>query len=79
MVSSEEVYSVGVFDFEAEEESDGLNRVVASVHEVSNHDELVGRNASPLRKEVLHIVELSVDISSDVDWRVNCDDVGLIS
>lgn len=71
VVASEEVDSVGVFDFEAEEEGDGFYGVVASVYEVSDHDELVVGDSSSFSEHLLDVVELSVDITCDFDGAID--------
>jgi len=67
VVAPQQVDTVGVLHLQAEEEGDGLDRVVPSVHEISDEDELVVGHASPLADQVLHVVELPVDVAGDVD------------
>jgi hypothetical protein len=61
--------------FETEEQSDGFDRMIASVNEVSDHDELAGGDSSTLGEQILNIVKLTMDISGEVDRRVDADNV----
>ena len=51
--------------------------MVASVHEVADHDVLAGGDPSALGEHVLDVIELAVDVSGEVAGRVYADDVGL--
>ena len=56
------------FYLEGDEESDGLDAVVASVHVVS-HEQVVGVGGLASDPEQLHqVMELSVNVSADCYW-----------
>lgn len=78
VVAAEEVDAVGVLDFEAEEQRYRFDGVVAAVYEIADHDEFALGHSSAFCEQVFDIVELSVDISGQVDWRFDADDVGLL-
>lgn len=61
--------------FETEEQSDGFDRMIASVNEVSDHDELAGGDSSILGEQIFNIVKLTMDISGEVYRRVDADNV----
>jgi hypothetical protein len=75
VVSPQKVDAVGVLHLQAEEERDGLDGVVAAVDEVSYEDELVVGDAAALGDQVLHVVELAVDVACDVHRGVHAHDV----
>jgi hypothetical protein len=78
MVAPQKVDAVRMLNLEAEEEGDGLDRVIASVYEISNHYEFVVRHTSTLGKEVFDIIVLSMDITGQVYWRLYANNVGLL-
>jgi hypothetical protein len=71
VVSSEEINSVGVFNFEAEKECDSFNRVVPSIDEISNHYKLVIGDSSSFFEHLLDIVELPVNIACDFNRAIH--------
>lgn len=78
VVSSEEINSVRVFNFETKEECDCFNRVVPSVYKISDHDELVIGDSSSLFEHLLDVVELSVNVACDFDRAIHRYDVWLL-
>ena len=78
VVSSQQKYSIWVFDLQTEKQSYGLNWIIASVDEVSNHDEFAVGDVATDSKHFLDIIKLAVDITSNFDWSINGDDVGLV-
>lgn len=79
MVSSEQINTIWVFDFEAKKERNGLNWVVSSIDEVSDHDKLAVGDSSTFFEHLLNIVELSMNITCDFDWAIHWYDVWLLS
>ena len=51
--------------------------MIASVDEVTYHDELVVRNVTSFLEQIFDVVELPVDISGKIAWRVDTDDIAL--
>ena len=78
MVSSEKSHPVGPPSFEHHEPGEGLEAVVAAVHEVAHEDVVgVGAVAAGLEQR-LQVVELAVDVAADRDRRGDRLDVGLL-
>ena len=65
VVASEKRDEVGVFEFETEQETDSLNRVVASVYEVSYHYVLCAGHLSSDSEHLQHIIKLPMNIAGD--------------
>ena len=77
VVTSEDGDPVPVAHFEADQQSDGLDRVVASV-DVIPHEQVVRVWGIASNLEELHqVVELSMDITADSDWTPDGLHVGL--
>ena len=78
MVTTKDCDSVGESHFECDEESDSLDRVVATI-DVVTHEEVVcvGRLSTNFEK-LAQIVELSVDIATNRHWCTYLLNVGLI-
>ena len=78
VIAPEESDPVGVLDFEAEEELEGLNRMISSIHKISNED-VAGlidfatymRSIGTSPEEFEKVVELPVDIPANGDWGSN--------
>ena len=51
--------------------------MVTSVYEVADHYKFAGWDSTTLCKEVLNVVELTVDVACKVDGSIYADDVGL--
>ena len=67
MVSSEQSHPVWPPSFEHHQPGEGLEAVVAAVHEVA-HEDVVGVGRRPaLPEQLLQVVELAVDIAADGD------------
>lgn len=76
MVASEDGESFFVSNLEAEEEADSFEGVVASIHVISQ-EEIVSIGDIPSDSEEFHeVVELPVDVTADVDWCADVDDIG---
>ena len=59
---------------ESQEEKEGLNRAVASIHEIP-HEKVVGIRALSSDLEELHqIVELSVDVTADLHHEISLEE-----
>ena len=78
VVSSEQVNSVRVFDFETKKECDGLYWIVSSVNEVSDHDKLVVRYSSSLFEHLLNVVKLTVDVACNFHRAIHWYNVWLL-
>ena len=78
VVAAEDGDSVGVAHLEGDEESDSLDRVVATIDVVA-HEEVVGvgRLASDL-EQFAQIVELAVNVTADCHWCTHLLHVRLI-
>ena len=67
VVSSEQSHPVWPPSFEHHQPGEGLEAVVAAVHEVA-HEDVVGVGRRPaLPEQLLQVVELAVDIAADGD------------
>ena len=66
MISSDESDSLGVAHLESQQEQERLDRVVASIDEIT-HEQVVGVGALASNLEELHqVVELSVNVTADL-------------
>ncbi|GIX63446.1 SET domain-containing protein-lysine N-methyltransferase [Babesia caballi] len=66
VVPADEGDAIGVPDLEAEQQEEGLDGVVAAVHEVAE-EQIVGlRYVLADREELLEVVELPVNVSADL-------------
>ena len=79
VVASKDGESVFEADFQRNEESYSLDRVVATV-DVVTHEQVVGvgRLASNFEK-FAQVMELSVDVTADGHWGLHTLDIGLIN
>ena len=68
MVSSEESDAVWVLQLEAEEQLEGLDRVVTAINEISHEDVACVGNLTTLFEEFQKIVELSMNVTADGNW-----------
>lgn len=72
MVASKQRDHCWVFDFEAEQKGNCLNRIVTTVHEVTDHHVLAVRDLAAHRKHFQHIVELAMHVACNhhrgFDW-----------
>ena len=77
MIAPQQSYSVFISDFQGQEQEECLDDISASVYIVAEEDVVgVGRVASYL-EQFEQIVELTVDISTNGDWGLDSDGVGL--
>ena len=78
MVAPEESHAVRPAGFEDHQSGESLQAVVTPVYKVSHEDVVGVRRRTALSKQLLQVVELSMDISADrhrgADWL----DVGLL-
>lgn len=69
MVAPKDVDFGRIFDFEGEQQADGLDALPPSIHIISQ-EEIAGlRRQSAVFEEPQHVVILSVDVSADLDRR----------
>lgn len=68
VITSEEGNVSWILELKAEQELESLNRVVASVNEVTHEDIASVRDLTSLIKELQEIMELTMDISTNSDW-----------
>jgi len=71
VVTSQDGDSVWISDLEGYQESDGLNRVVASVNVVAHEQVVVVWQLTSNFEKFFQIVELSMDVTADSDWGSN--------
>lgn len=79
VVAPEQEYPVRVLHLQAKQQSNSLHTVVAPVHKIPNHDELVLWDAASLPEHLLHIVELPMYIACYFDGGIYYHDVGLVN
>ena len=78
MVSSENGQPFFEPDFDAEQQTDSFNRVVASI-DIIPQKEVVGvRNSTSYFEQFHQIVELSVDVTANIDRRPHVDHIGFL-
>jgi hypothetical protein len=77
VVAPQQGYFVWVHRLQAEQVLDSLHRIVAAVHKVPDEYIVFVRQLSALIKQFEHVEELSMDISTHVDWRANVLDIAL--
>lgn len=76
VVASKDSYSFFVSDLQAEKQTNSLDRVVTSINIISKKQVVsVGDTASNF-EEFHEIVELSMNVSTDVDWCSHIDNIG---
>ena len=68
VVTSEESDAVRPLQFEAEEELEGLNGVVAAIDEITHEDVAGVGDLTALFEKLEEVMELTVDITADGDW-----------
>ena len=78
VVTSEDGEPVPIAHFEANEQSDSLDRVVASVDVISHEQVVCVRGVASDLEELHQVVELSMDITADSDWAPDWLHVGLV-
>ena len=79
MVASKDGESVFEADFQRNEESYSLDRVVATVNIIA-HEQVVGVGRLSANLEQLsEVVELSMDVSADGDWSTDLLDVRFVN
>jgi CRISPR/Cas system-associated protein Cas5 (RAMP superfamily) len=76
VVSSEDGQSLFESDLDAEEQADGLERVISSIDVISQKEIVAVGNVSSNFEQLHQIVELAVHVSADVDWGSNIYDIG---
>ena len=79
VVTSENGDSVWVSDLENDEESDCLNRVVASIDVISHEEVVRVWGLATNFKELLQVVELTVDVTANGHWCTHLRHVRLIN
>ena len=73
VISSNQMDSIWVTDFESEEEKESFDAIKSSVHEIS-HEEVVGLGTLSAHFEQLHqIIELAMNITTDGQGSFNLD------
>ena len=84
MISSQESDSVRVFDFETEEILEGFNGVVASINKIADEDVAClidlstwNESKSTCFEELKHVVELTMNVSTNGDRTGDGLDIGL--
>ena len=68
VISSQESNVSWPFHLQAKKKLESLNRVVATIDEVSHEDIASLRNLTSSLKKCEQVLELSVEISTDRDW-----------
>lgn len=71
MVSSDQGNVSWVLNFQGKQQLESLDRVVASINEISDKNVRLVWNFSALDKYFSQVVELAVDISANIDWCSN--------
>jgi hypothetical protein len=71
VVASEQGHFGRVLQLETQEVGQGLDGVVASVHEVAYKNVAVLRQRAALAKEFQQVEKLAVDVAANGDWRGN--------
>jgi len=71
VISAKNGDAVRIADFEANEEGDCLDRVVASVDVVAHEEVVVIWQLSADLEELFKIVELTMDVTANGDWGAN--------
>jgi len=78
VVASQDGYSVFVADFEGDEESDGLHRIVASIHVIAHEQVIRIRTLTAYLEQLHEVVKLAMDIAADGDGTSDFLHVGLL-
>lgn len=78
MVAPKQENTIGILNLETEEQRHSFDRIVSPIDKVANHDELILRDASAYLEHLLHIKELPMDIPSNLDRRIDNDNIGLV-
>ena len=78
MVASEEEEVLWVLDLVGEEEADGLEGLLSSVHIVSEEKVIGFRWESSVLKQSQQVIILTMDISTDFDWCFQLEKDGLV-
>ena len=78
VVPSDEGDEVGVSHFVGQEEQEGLDAVEASVDEIPQEEVAHFGHISPVLEELEEVVELTMDVAADGDWRVDSLHVALL-
>ena len=78
MVTSQQDQPIWVPNFQAKQQADSFHRIITSINEISNHDELVVRNTSTNPKHLFHIIKLPMYITCNLHRSINGNDVGLL-
>jgi len=77
VVSSEQEEVLGVLDLVGEQQADGLETLLATVHVVTKEEVVgVGRESTILKKSQ-QVVVLTMYITADLDWRLQLQQNGL--
>jgi len=78
VVASQDGYSVFVTDFQSDEKSDGLHRIIASIHVVT-HEQVIRIGTPTAYLEQLHeVMELAMDVAAHGDGTSDFLHVGLL-
>lgn len=79
VISSKDGDSAGVSDFQRHQEGHSLDRVVSSVNIVTHEKVVVIWELTTNLEEFFQIIELSMDITANCDWRPHRLDIALIN
>ena len=79
MVAPQNSDSFLVADFEAKQQAHCLKGIVAPVDIVSQEQVVGVRHMASNLEQLKQVIDLTVDVTADVDRRPHCDYVGLLS
>jgi len=79
VVATEQEEILGILDFVGKEKANGLKTLFATI-DVISQEEIVGiRREATVFKQTKKIIVLAVDITNDLDWRLELEENGLLS
>ena len=78
MIASDECDSVGISDFQGQQEQEGLHTIEASIHEIAQKQVVDFGTVIPHFEQLHQIIELSMDVSADSHGGVHSLHVGLL-
>lgn len=77
MIAAEQRDPIRIFGLECEKTSEGLQRIIPAIHEIA-HEYVIGVwNGSTTTKQLLQIIELTVDIATNRHGRGHGLNIGL--
>jgi len=77
VIASDHPHSVGVFDFEQGEQTNGFDWMVSTVDVVPQKQLLGPWGRSPHIEQFVQVEQLAVDVSHQTNWKCNLECIGL--